>query len=782
MKHLCGFKIILTFSSLVCTTVATNSCYGNWIESNLTETVNNNRLFSHSEHNNTIKNQNLNFFSLFQILYWHDNSPVGEVTNVDSHKVDFNIDTKNVYASINNKGNVYTRTCINNIVQTSHKDESENSGSYVYGDNAYDSQTRTPEWNKILMNYVNLFIPETNVNWGKIDTSLAFDIKNIWKPNAKITNLYSKKVFQNGDQTDYVYNENETISFLRGINRDLNNTNYNVYALPYTYIKERQFIFVVYNYVSRFVYTLQMNNEPNKTSFIPGVDNLIHLNNNSSGNYFNPSQLITIDHVDFNNHQIFFGLNHDLLEIKDDFEEVRSNKIYQKIYSLLEPNQKRTFKKLVEQGKFDIDTINEFYEYCKKGTVNIQDFVNTHPSKIAPRMEKYKFTDAYTFAKTIYSIKSLLKIKINYQVYDNVLQKFIDQNTIIDYDDLLYARKSLTINNKEGEYPFRITNLEVLENSNDNNCILQSNNAFITDYSTNHIFKKGEYLYIKKPVIEKVIFNTIGKQYENCFPSSVSYDEILENFVYAYDDRNVRLNKEVIDRSDIKILTNDLLGTITIKIKTRNDVIEKTYDEFKIFNINDYLNIDSSKYEYGLVANKVNKEQIDKILMANDFDRDILNNIGYEINNIDNENGKVEIEINNVKSEIYNAILGTKINIEQFLPIYIRQKNDQNILSKYKPSQITIDIFKKYLIEQSAGFKNIYGKDMHVDLASNDQSYKLVATVKYDQFTDVFNYDFVPKSEILNYICYGLLAVGLIGIIVSLSIYVHNRKLNNLTE
>ena len=145
MKHLYGFKIILTFSSVLTTAVATNSCYGNRLESNLTESINNNRIFSHSEHNNIIKKQNLDTFSLYQILYWHDNSPVGEVTNIDNHYVNFDIVTKNVYASCNNIGTMHTHTCIDSIKQTTHKDESGNSGSYGYGDNAYDSQTRTPE-------------------------------------------------------------------------------------------------------------------------------------------------------------------------------------------------------------------------------------------------------------------------------------------------------------------------------------------------------------------------------------------------------------------------------------------------------------------------------------------------------------------------------------------------------------------------------------------------------------------------------------------------------------
>ena len=117
------------------------------------------------------------------------------------------------------------------------------------------------------------------------------------------------------------------------------------------------------------------------------------------------------------------------------------------------------------------------------------------------------------------------------------------------------------------------------------------------------------------------------------------------------------------------------------------------------------------------------------------------------------------------------------------MPIYVRQKNDCNILEKYKPSEITIDIFKKYLIDESDGFKNMYGKNMRVDLNANDKAKKLTATIKYCEFSDVFNYDFVPKNQILNYICYGLLSAGMIGIIIALSIYTNNKKkLNNLAE
>ena len=225
--------------------------------------------------------QIFNDFSLFQIIYWHDNSPAGEVTNINSHQVDFRISTKTIYSSFTNLGECNSHTWLNQVSQISHVDSTGNSGAYAYGNNGYDAKTRTPPWYKILSNYMNLYIPETQYNWTNITPNIAIDIRNIWKPYEKIAELNCKKVFQNADQTDYVYNENEPISFIKGINKGLNNKNYNVHAIPYTYIKEVQFIYVVYNFVSRFIYSLQMDDNPNKTTFtkmkIIWSNYLIHL-------------------------------------------------------------------------------------------------------------------------------------------------------------------------------------------------------------------------------------------------------------------------------------------------------------------------------------------------------------------------------------------------------------------------------------------------------------------------------------------------------------------------
>lgn len=67
---------------------------------------------------------------------------------------------------------------------------------------------------------------------------------------------------------------------------------------------------------------------------------------------------------------------------------------------------------------------------------------------ICETAKKYQIDDVSVLSETIDNIKSLLKIRINYQIYDNVLEKFVDQSIIVDYDYLFYQRKSVIIPNK----------------------------------------------------------------------------------------------------------------------------------------------------------------------------------------------------------------------------------------------------------------------------------------------------------------------------------------------
>lgn len=713
-----------------------------------------------------------NNFSLWQILYWHDNSPAGEITNLNSHQVDFNINTKTVYGTINNEKSINSHTWLKELDQISHVDSSCNSGSYMYGDNGYDSITRTPPWNKILSNYIDLYMPNSLYDWTSLAPYLSLDIENIWKPFEKINELNCKKVFQNGEQTDYVYNENQPINFIKGINKDLNNKDYSVYAIPYTYIKECQFIYVVYNFVSRFIYTLQTDANPNKTSYIKEHDNLIKLSN-PFVNIFNPSQLITIDHVDYNNHRIILGINYELVNLVNDY------KLLQKQVKTIDYIPNVLHDKVVKYcalGKFDLRTFNDFLVLISSGYTDIDGFVNSHISSFYEKLKTYKINDINHFVNVYDQLANILKLRVYYEIYNQDTDQFKKEFIDVDLNDLIYKKKAININQYQNKYPFKIDYVEVLPYDDADTCLLSSQNQFELQWSTKHVIKDNDYIYIDTPQISSVSFNDIDQKYYKLYPSMVNQQEIISKFINLYDDNSYQLNPNVIDQSDIIINPNDLLGKISIKIKTIDGIIEKDLNNFKAFDINQFTNVDATKFQYGLIADDVDKSKINEILLANGFDREILDNIDYEIINKDLIKGTVDIKINNIKKVQYQSLLNKQIKIDNLSPVYLVQNNNKDILDSYKPSSITIEIFKQYLINISDGFKNLYDNTLKIQLNPNDEAKQLVAELTYGKNKCKFIYQFNDKNKIVNYICFGLLGISICGLIICISLYIRNKK------
>ena len=711
-----------------------NPCFVFWNQDYQNTYITNNQTQKNLKPTNIFNemNQIKNDFSLLQVVYWHDNSPAGKVTNINTHQVDFSIFTKTIYGSINNFGENNLHTWINEISQTSHVDSTNNSGAYTYGNVGYDSKTRTPPWNKILMDYISLYIPQSQYSWTNIIPSITLDIENIWKPFEKIDELTGKKVFQNGNQSDYVYSSNEPLRFIKGINKGLTNKDYNVYAIPYTFIKEVQYIYVVYNYVSRYIYSLQTNDNPNKISYTKNVDNLIKLSN-PFVNIFDPCQLLIIDHINYNNHQIIFGINKDIISL-----------------------------------------VNEYKLLLEK--TPIYNFANNIPSNLITKAKTYAIDDIQQFINIWDQLKSILKLRINYEIYDQSNNQFKKQFIDVSFDDLLYTKKAIDIKQYQNKYPFKINSIDVLGYEDKNICLLKSENKFQLKWSSKKVNSNGEYLYIDKPQIGNVIFNDIGSKYNDMYPSIIANEEIFHKFFSLYDDNYFPLDISAIDNSDISIVANDLTGSIKLKIRTTQGYIEKNFNNFKTFNIDKFTNIDACKIQYGLITNNASKEIINQILIANNFDLDILNNIDYTIINTDATKGEITIKIDHIKNDMYKPILNKKIKINNFLRIYLTQNNNINILKNYQPSEITNEIFKNYLINISDGFKSLYINDLKIKLKPNDKLNQLIAEIIYDKNKDEFVYNFIDKNKISNYICYCLSVISVIVLIIGLSLYRRNKS------
>ena len=211
----------------------------------------------------------------------------------------------------------------------------------------------------------------------------------------------------------------------------------------------------------------------------------------------------------------------------------------------------------------------------------------------------------------------------------------------------------------------------------------------------------------------------------------VGQQEVINKFINLYDDNSYQLDPNVIDQSDIMINPNDLLGKINIKIKTINGFIEKDFNNFKVFDINQFNNVDAVKFQYGLITDDINKSVINEILLANNFDREILDNIDYDIVNKDLTKDTVDIKIKKVNKQQYQSLLNKQIKINNLSPVCLKQNNNKSILTSYKPSEITNEIFKQYLINISDGFKNLYGNTLKIQLNPHDETDELVAELTY---------------------------------------------------
>lgn len=110
-----------------------------------------------------------------------------------------------------------------------------------------------------------------------------------------------------------------------------------------------------------------------------------------------------------------------------------------------------------------------------------------------------------------------------------------------------------------------------------NFCLLPSQNPFELQWSTKHVVKDNDYIYIDTPQINSVTFNDFDQKYYKLYPSEINQQEIINKFINLYDDNFYQLDPNVIDQSDIIINPNDLLGKINIQIKTNKGLLKKIW-------------------------------------------------------------------------------------------------------------------------------------------------------------------------------------------------------------
>ena len=288
------------------------------------------------------------------------------------------------------------------------------------------------------------------------------------------------------------------------------------------------------------------------------------------------------------------------------------------------------------------------------------------------------FNLIYNEEKDIYESILTQKILINNEGRNN--SYFININ--MDNDISIQTSESLTYiqlgKNSSVEKIYKInTNAKELQISKIN-CVKFDQWLILLSFIKEDIYvsklKKDDLNYVEKNCIS----NYEGKQNMKDNEKVDNENEIKEQDV----DNNNKINNEqdIINSKDEKY-SNEILGTITIKL---NNYIDKIINDRIEQN---YLKIESIKQEYenklelieqDILAQKKENEKLEKSL------DEILNKIGEldgsnKENIITNEN-IINNDLNNMKN--WNEMLKTKNEMNNFLP-FIRRFNTMKMMYPY---------------------------------------------------------------------------------------------------
>ena len=713
---------------------------------------------SSSKYNHDVENN----FDLWQNLYWHDNSVHAEITNFNAHKVNFDIKTKNIITT-KTADEIDGNNFILNCKQTTDFDVCDNSGCYTYGNNDYECNKRIINWAPILTQYMKIKCFDEIKTWGQSSSSPFLDVKSIWKVGTEHKNLTAKAVFANGDNQQYVYNSGNDFNFVKGVNKEFWNTKYNIWSIPYTYVKEIQYIYVFYNFVSRFLFTLQNNEIADKKDFKLYEDNLINLNKKFLS-YFNVSDLLTIKSVNYNHHSIILGLNEEFINLINQIHLFFCNKDILKNKNL--PNDD------IVNGKINYGNINQVLR-CK----NLNDYlsiINTN-NNFYKLLSSYRITQDDEIYQIVEALKEVLTINFNYSIWNPKLNEYESKTMLIDFKQLFNKDYEILINpDNNGKYTFKISNLEVNENKNNHIFLPYSKNDFDYSHITNNIeHTKNDYCIIMDQEINYVRFNTLDETFLNDYPTNISSNLLIDKAVKLFDNNNQQIDNAKFINS-FKILPDDLNGSINIEIKAVNKTYAHKYTGFKKIESNKEKKIDVTKYQYGMIGSKTTKEEIIKILLNNGFSQEFINNSYFKSIKVDDKKGSINFELINNRNNI-----SKNIQLYNFDPYFIEQKNDDNILHSYKPANITLSMLRTYLINQSPRFKTEHQNDLKVYTKVNTYSNLLTANFKFDNKSVEFTYNFNNKNNenILNIVCYCSIFIGVIGLLLVLvTTIIHKKK------
>ncbi|MDR2461976.1 MAG: hypothetical protein LBD05_02115 [Mycoplasmataceae bacterium] len=705
---------------------------------------------SRIKNSSVFDDKKLSYQSQAMQITYKDNADIDtSFDDVYKKTIDFNTKIKKVFLS-NANASVKSNFFIKELTQETNYDIVDNYGSYSNHDGDYDLCKRTQNWTNMLCDNLSLAISndKTINTWGWHKGDYFLNNTMVWKKNTNQDGIIAPTMFEKNGEKGYIFKDGEQIIFNMGSDRNFNNTSYDVYGLPFTFLKESSGSILIWNWVDRYLYTLNndnnMHNEKliNIKSRIEGWNDFFERKIETST--YSLNNLLSIDNSSCkgNEKYIEFGINNNLSKMVHDLNEWynfkktlnKENTLDSLLIDMLEkyyyPNMlldKETLSIIQEiYDKIPIKTGAGCLLYYAGLAITIKDYLKTIEDEMH---KKYcEQTEIYQIGLNILDTFNFILENSNINIECEISDPKNPHKTINKIINFKNNKKLFLNPNENNEYKFKIKNIVSEEINNDDYYIQGSSTKNIKLNIKNIIETDDGFIKLVNSKIEHINYKDPSYEYNN-YLSFYTDEEIVDDNVILFDEKYEVYKYNDVDHDNIKVIRDEINANAIIRINLNGTIFDKIVDGFKKPN-KTIEDIDCQIIRKQINPCDINNSLINECLVENGYDNMLTSVLVYSIENIDCISGEAKIKVINDENDIYTNQI---FKIKNMLPYFISKKEDMpNNILNLKPSSITTNIFKNEFLNISDDFAN--KNELNINLFSDDNKNNLIAKINYIDF------------------------------------------------
>lgn len=731
---------------------------------NLNENIDN--LLLNDQNNPT--NQNITT-TTNQILAFHGNGWDTNVTDMVKSEVNFNQSIKRIFAS-ESQPLISGNDAIINVDQLTTPDTSTNTGSYRWGNANYDTYHRVQDWK---FQYIdNLKIKNHSIKgWGIDNADLFLNNTNTWPKGTDFHSLVGKVVFQNGSDQSYEYQKATDFNLHIGVNKKFNNKSFDFYSIPYSKLKEVQYVYVFDNFVRRYLWSLQGTETKDNLSSVQIKDN-----NNIKINKYKIKDLVCFTNPDYQNGTIQIKFNEEFIRLSQ-YTRAKNEKIKEGKLNNLTINAKNEFINAIDNYKVYDDNFDSCLDDVQKMTSvqQIKKYFEAQQSVDGLLAKKYHLNVNDDPLDTIKYLINLISLKLNYQIPSKSNPDVFENYQInVSNEELKNGKEIKLTKNSNGEYQIKLVNLTSNEYIDAQNYVASDVESNISVCSSNINGNVNQFT-LKKPSIVSVSFNNESKQ-KDLYAYDLTNEQILSKYINTIDNYGTKNSGLLLDQNQYQIIRDEFLGQIYISVNLNGSNYQTVISGFKIPDLTS-LKFDANKYSSMLLSNNINDSIAKEILRMNNFDHNIIKSCTFKLDDSDNSLGEATLKIvSSVNPDFLNELKDRKFIITNLLKYYIKPKEniELKILQK-QPSKITTQEFLINFLDYSKEFVNL--NKLQIFLNPDNKLHLLKAEIKY---TDYFSketkslkceFNFNNRQNLNNLWIISIVVTGVLILLVGMFLY-----------